>query len=96
MRSGQGGPRLRKRRRWVLVLVLLVIGVSVCAGLAPRLWPRRSLQDPKRLGLLQSAYLEFDAKRYDWARAILDRRTTEIPPTPPTPPPASSPRRPRP
>jgi tetratricopeptide (TPR) repeat protein len=72
---------LRKRRRWVLALVVLVIGVLLGAGLAPRWWSRGSTRDPKRLGLLQLAYLEFDAKRYDRARAILDRRATEIAPT---------------
>src|SRR5262245_62088535 len=80
MRSGRSGPQLR--RRWVLALVVLLIGVMVGAGLAPRLWSRGSRHDPKRLGLLQSAWNEFAAQRYDRAGAILDHRAAEVAPTP--------------
>src|SRR5439155_24537627 len=81
MGSAGGAPRSGKRKHWALAPVLFLIALLVGAGLAPRLWPRGSRQDPRRLDLLQSAWSEFAAQRYDRATAILDRRTAEIAPT---------------
>jgi tetratricopeptide (TPR) repeat protein len=82
VRSGHNAPRWGKHSRWTLALVALVLVVLVTAGLAPRLWSRGSVRDPKRLGLLQAAWNEFAAQRYDRAQAILDRRAAEVAATP--------------
>ncbi|HZW29063.1 MAG TPA: tetratricopeptide repeat protein [Isosphaeraceae bacterium] len=75
-------PRLRNRRGWILALVLLVVGVLVSLGLAPRLWSRGPVRDPQRLGWLHAAWNAFEARRYDQAQAILDRRAAVVAPTP--------------
>jgi tetratricopeptide (TPR) repeat protein len=58
--------------------------VLLAAGgvLARWRWPRGPEKDPMRLELLQSALNEFNAKQYERATALLDRRAAEVAPTP--------------
>jgi tetratricopeptide (TPR) repeat protein len=60
------------------MLVIALVGGGTLAW-----WPRSSRpdRDPKRLRLLQAAWKEFDAGRFERANAILDRRAREIAPT---------------
>src|SRR5436309_768767 len=81
MGSARGALRSGNRKRWILALLLFVIALVASAVAAPRLWPRSSRQDPRRLGLLHAAWNEFAAQRYDRATAMLDRRAAEIAPT---------------
>jgi tetratricopeptide (TPR) repeat protein len=72
----------RWRKRWVLVLVFLLVTVAAGALAATRLWVRGSDKGPQQLDLLYNALAEFNAKRFDQANAILDRRAAEVAPTP--------------
>jgi tetratricopeptide (TPR) repeat protein len=69
---------MRWRRLILIAVVLLVAG----GGLARWRWAVAPEKDPMRLGLLQLALKEFNAKRYEQAIALLDRRATETEPTP--------------
>jgi tetratricopeptide (TPR) repeat protein len=65
------------RRAAILAVVLLAAGVA----LARWGWPRGPQNDAARLRLLESAFNEFNARRYDRAMALLDRRAAEVAPT---------------
>jgi tetratricopeptide (TPR) repeat protein len=80
MASGRGNRRSRKRQRWAALLVALMIAIVIGAVAAFRL--RSSPKAPQRLDLLYAAWNEFNAKSYDRATAILDRRAAEHEPTP--------------
>jgi predicted Zn-dependent protease len=80
MVSGRGNRRSRKRQRWAALLVALMIAIVIGAVAASRL--RSSPKAPQRLDLLYAAWNEFNAKSYDRATAILDRRAAEHEPTP--------------
>jgi len=82
MEPGRGTPRFKRRKRWVLAFVLFLIALVVGVVAAPKLSRSRSSQDPNRLDLLQTAWIEFAAKRYDQASAMLDQRASEVAPTP--------------
>ena len=82
MASDRGNRPSRKRKRWIAVLVALMIAVAVGAVAAPRLWVWSSPKGPQRLELLYEAWNEFNAKSYDRATAILDRRAAQVEPTP--------------
>jgi tetratricopeptide (TPR) repeat protein len=60
--------------------LLVVLSAAVAAGgaMAWRLRPSGPELDPKRLGLLQAAWQEFDGGRYEQTIAILDRRAAEV------------------
>ena len=78
MAPGRGNRRSRKRKRWAVLLVALVIALAVGAVATPRLWVRGSREEvPRRLDLLLEAWNEFNAQRYDRATSILDRRAAE-------------------
>jgi len=81
MGSGRDNRLSGKRKRWALALVLLLVAVVVGAVAAPRLWVRGSQKAPRHLELLYAALNEFNAKRYDQATAILDRRAAKVAPT---------------
>jgi tetratricopeptide (TPR) repeat protein len=68
------------RSRWTILLagVLLAIG----GALAGWRWSRGPDKDPTRLSLLRSALSAFDAKEYERATALLDRRAADVAPTP--------------
>jgi tetratricopeptide (TPR) repeat protein len=80
MVSGRSNRRSRKRKRWATLLVALMIAIVIGAVAASRL--RSSPKAPQRLDLLYAAWNEFNAKSYDRATAILDRRAAEHEPTP--------------
>jgi tetratricopeptide (TPR) repeat protein len=73
-------PGIRKRRALALGLLALVLVVAALAS-SP-LWLRALGRDPARLDLLYDAWNEYNAKRYDRATQLLDRRATETAPTP--------------
>jgi tetratricopeptide (TPR) repeat protein len=72
--------RSGKRRRWLLILVLLLLALGGGAVAASRLWVRGAPVDRRRLSLLYDAWNEFNARRFDRATAILDRRTAMVEP----------------
>ena len=80
MGSGRGGPRSRRQKRRAMVLVLLAIALVTGGAIAGRHWLQGPRMNPKRLDLLQAALVEFQAKRYEQATAILDRRAAETTP----------------
>ena len=80
MASVRAQGRSGKRRRWPLILVLLLLALGGGAVAASRLWVRGAPPDRGRLSLLYDALNEFNAKRYDGAMAILDRRTALVEP----------------
>jgi tetratricopeptide (TPR) repeat protein len=81
MGSGRDNRLSGSRKRWVLLIVLLLVTVVVGAVAAPRLWVRASPKNPQHLDLLYAALNEFNAKHYEQASAILDRRTAAVEPT---------------
>ncbi len=82
MASGRGNRRSRKRKRWAVLLVVLIVALAVGAVAAPRLWVRNSQKGAQGLDLLYAALNEFNAKSYDRASEILDRRAVDVVPTP--------------
>jgi tetratricopeptide (TPR) repeat protein len=82
MGSVRAEGRSGKRRRWRLAFVLLLIALGGGVVAAARLWVRDAPSDRQRLSLLYDAWNEFNAKRYDRAAAILDRRTALVEPIP--------------
>jgi tetratricopeptide (TPR) repeat protein len=74
--------RSGKRRRWRLVLVFLLLALGGGVVATARLWVRDAPPDRRRLSLLYDAWNEFNAKRYDRATAVLDRRTALVEPIP--------------
>ncbi len=67
--------------RWRLATFLGVLLLAGGGALARWRLLRDSDQEPMRLALLQSALNEFNAKQYNRARALLDRRAAEVAPT---------------
>jgi tetratricopeptide (TPR) repeat protein len=61
---------------------VLAGGAIACGLLVWWFRPTQPDRDPKRLGLLKAALEEFNARRYDRASAILDRRAAETVATP--------------
>ena len=80
MGSVRAQGRSAKRKRWVLALVLSLAALGVGLAGSARLWVRGAPPDRQRLDLLFDAWNEFNAKRYDRATAILDRRTALVEP----------------
>jgi tetratricopeptide (TPR) repeat protein len=80
MGSVRAQGRSGKRRRWPLILVLLLLALGGGAVAASRLWVRGAPQDRGRLNLIYDAWNEFNARRFDRATAILDRRTAMVEP----------------
>jgi tetratricopeptide (TPR) repeat protein len=80
MKPGGRSARWKANLRWVAIVLFLTIltWAGVAALRARRDGPNR---DPKRLDLLYAAWSEYNAKRYDRASAILDRRAKETSPT---------------
>jgi tetratricopeptide (TPR) repeat protein len=81
MGSGRDNRLSGKRKRCALALVLLLVAVVVVAVAGPRLWVRGSQHAPRHLELIYAAWNEFNAKRYDQASVLLDRRAAEVAPT---------------
>jgi tetratricopeptide (TPR) repeat protein len=81
MASDRGIARAKNRKRragWFVVsLVLVAVGGSAFR----LLWKGNSPKQPQRLDLLYAAWKEFNAKSYDRASALLDRRAKEHEPT---------------
>jgi len=82
MEPGRGTSPFKRRKRWVLAVVLFVIALVVGVVAAPRLSRSRSPEDSKHLALLQAAWKEFAARQYDRANALLDQRASKVAPTP--------------
>ncbi len=59
-----------------------MLGIILGALLAVGSWLFNRPSDPSRTDLLQSAWNEFAAQRYDRANSFLDRRAREVTPTP--------------
>jgi tetratricopeptide (TPR) repeat protein len=81
MASDRGIARAKNRKRRAGWLVVLLVMVAVGAGAFRLLRKGNSPKPPQRLDLLYAAWKEFDAKSYDRASAILDRRAKEDEPT---------------
>jgi predicted Zn-dependent protease len=81
---GQVAVRSHKprRNRRALGLVLLVLALAVLTAAGRSLWRRGVRRDGARLDLLYAAVQEFNARRYDRAIELLDRRSAEVTPTP--------------
>jgi tetratricopeptide (TPR) repeat protein len=81
MAARRGKPRSGRWKRWVLVLAVIALGIGAVA--ARPLWRRTlsSRQDPSRLDLLYAAFNEFNARHFERASELLDRRAAEITPT---------------
>jgi predicted Zn-dependent protease len=60
----------------------LIVVAAIGALASRRLWRRGPQPGSARLDLLYAAWNEFNAKRYDQATAMLDRRAAEVAPTP--------------
>src|SRR5262249_47487945 len=82
MGPGDGDRRSRNHKRWTLRIILLLVVIAAGTSAARRAWRRTPAQSPSHLQLLYNALSEFDAKRYDAATAMLDRRQSEVAPTP--------------
>jgi tetratricopeptide (TPR) repeat protein len=82
MGSVRAPGRSAKRKRWGLALALLVAALGVGLAGSARLWVRGAPSGRQRLDLLLDAWNEFNAKRYDRAIAILDRRAAVVEPVP--------------
>ena len=82
MASERGKRRTGKRRPWARVIAVLLVALAVGATVVVRLRGRVSPKKPQRLDLLYAALNEFNAKSYDRATALLDRRAAEHEPTP--------------
>src|SRR4051794_2033890 len=80
MKPGRRSARWKGNLRWVAIGLFLTI--LTCGGVAA-LRARRDgpSRDPRRLDLLYAAWNEYNARRYDRASAILDRRATDASPT---------------
>jgi tetratricopeptide (TPR) repeat protein len=81
MTSRPGDRRFGKGKRWAVLLVVLLVVLAVGAVSAPRLWVRSPPKEHRRLDLLHAALNEFNAKSYDQATALLDRRAAQVEPT---------------
>jgi tetratricopeptide (TPR) repeat protein len=75
-----GGRSARWRSKLLWTGIGLVLAIVTLAGLAVALRARqvRPGRAPRRLDLLYAAWTEFNAKRYDQASAILDRRAANV------------------
>jgi tetratricopeptide (TPR) repeat protein len=82
MASDRGKGGSGKRIRWAVWRAVLLVALGVGAVIASRIWVRSSPEVHQRLDLLQDAWIEFNAKSYDRATAILDRRAAQVEPTP--------------
>ena len=80
MKPGGRSARWKGKLRWAGIGLFLTIltFAGVAALRARRDGPGR---DPRRLDLLYAAWSEYNARRYDQASAILDRRAAEASPT---------------
>ena len=76
VRSRTVRPGAARRWRWVFAAVMVLAAAGGVA--AWRLRPVDLDRDPERLGLLKAALGQFNAGRYDQARALLDRRAYEV------------------
>jgi tetratricopeptide (TPR) repeat protein len=80
MIPGGRPARWKGKLRWAGIGLSLAI--LACAGVAAFRTRRDGpTRDPKRLDLLYAAWSEYNARRYDRARAILDRRAKDVSPT---------------
>src|SRR5579864_2602833 len=77
-----GARRPARRKRWALAVVLCLSVLAVGVAVARPLWLRAARKDPARLDMLYAAWAEFNAKHYDGATALLNRRAREVRPTP--------------
>ena len=82
MGLGRGKWRPASWRRRTVVFVVVLAAIAASAALFAKRWVRGTGSSPHGLDLLYSALDEFNAKRYDHAIAILDRRAAEHEPTP--------------
>ena len=81
MASDRGIALAKNRRRRAGWFVVLLVLVAVGAGVLRLIWKGNSPKPPQRLDLLYAAWKEFNAKSYDRASALLDRRAKEHEPT---------------
>lgn len=72
-------PRWKRRALAVVLLLVALVGGVLAAQRAGRSGPAR---DPLRLDLLHSAWIAFDAGRFEEARETLDGRPAGVRPTP--------------
>ena len=80
MKPGGRSARWKGKLRWAGIGLFLAI--LTCAGVAAFRARREGLRrDPRRLELLYAAWSEYNARRYDRASAMLDRRAAEASPT---------------
>ena len=80
MKRGGRSARWKANLRWAAVGLLLTI-LTIAGVTAFRTRREGQSRDPRRLDLLYAAWNEFNARRYDQAAAILDRRATQASPT---------------
>jgi tetratricopeptide (TPR) repeat protein len=73
---------VRNRKRWPIGRGLIVGGLVLVALTASGFWLSSRPRDPSRTDLLQSAWNEFAAGRFDQAGSFLDQRAREVAPTP--------------
>jgi predicted Zn-dependent protease len=72
---------VKTRKKWALILFLLVVGLGAGTLATYKTWRRTASREQVGLELLYTALKEFDAKKYDAATAMLDRRAAEVKPT---------------
>jgi tetratricopeptide (TPR) repeat protein len=80
MKPGGRSARWKGKLRWAGIAIFLAI--LACVGMAAfRARREGPSRDPRRLELLYAAWSEYNARRYDRASAMLDRRAAEASPT---------------
>ena len=81
MAPGRGTAWIVKRKGWALLLVALLVALTAGAVAIPRFLARTPRTRSEGLDDLYLAWNEFNARRYDRAAAILDRRAGTARPT---------------
>src|SRR4051794_4788769 len=81
MKPGGRSARWKGKLPWAAIVLFLAILTFAGGAAALRGRQGKLGRDPKRLELLYAAWSEYNARRYDQASAILDRRETEVAPT---------------
>jgi tetratricopeptide (TPR) repeat protein len=82
MAPGRGTRSVEERKARPKVRTVIVVGAVLCGLGAAGIWLYTRPRDRSRTDLLEAAWNEFAARRFDQARAILDRRAREAGATP--------------